>query len=98
LEAGEVAQRTVARLSQQLRRYVDDQALLENRRIMEVIREVEQNALAVRNQAPGGLFMELDESAPSLELTMDRPLFSPPFKPVLPDQAVIDGDQSFAAD
>ena len=35
LEAGEVAQRTVARLSEQLRRYLDDQAWLENRRIMQ---------------------------------------------------------------
>jgi len=33
LEAGEVTQRTVARLSEQLRRYLDDQAWLENRRI-----------------------------------------------------------------
>lgn len=98
LEAGEVAQRTVARLSQQLRRYVDDQALLENRRIMEVIREVEQSALAIRSRAPAGPFMELDESAPSLDLTMDRPLFSPPFKPVFSSQPIIDGDQSFAAD
>jgi hypothetical protein len=32
LEAGEVAQRTVARLSEQLRRYLDDRAFLENRR------------------------------------------------------------------
>jgi flagellar motility protein MotE (MotC chaperone) len=98
LEAGEEAQRTVAKLSRQLRRYVDDQAFLENRRIMEVIREVEQNALAVRSQAPNKLFMELDECAPSLDLTMERPLFSPPFRPVLPDQALVAGDQGFAAD
>ncbi|TVQ34599.1 MAG: DUF3375 domain-containing protein, partial [Wenzhouxiangella sp.] len=38
LEAGEVTQRTVARLSEQLRRFLDDQAWLENRRIMELIR------------------------------------------------------------
>ena len=47
-ERGEVAQRTVARLSQQLRRYLDDQAWMENRRIMQLLREVEQYALAVR--------------------------------------------------
>src|SRR5690606_34189012 len=34
LQAGEQAQRTVARLSAELRRYLDDQAALENRRIM----------------------------------------------------------------
>ena len=56
LEAGEVAQRTVARLSEQLRRYLDDQAWLENRRIMQLIRRVEQSALAVRDQRSAGLF------------------------------------------
>ena len=60
LEAGEVAQRTVARLSEQLRRYLDDQAWLENRRIMQLIRGVEQSALAVRAAPPAGPFMELD--------------------------------------
>jgi hypothetical protein len=48
LEAGEVTQRTVARLSEQLRRYLDDQAWLENRRIMELIRQVEQNKADLR--------------------------------------------------
>ena len=56
LGAGEVAQRTVARLSEQLRRYLDDQAWLENRRIMQLIRGVEQNALAVRAIAAAGSF------------------------------------------
>ena len=54
LEAGEVTQRTVARLSEQLRRYLDDRAWLENRRIMHLIREVEQHALAIRDRSPGG--------------------------------------------
>jgi len=45
LEAGEMAQRTVARLSEQLRRYLDDQAWLENRRIMHLLRDIETRAL-----------------------------------------------------
>jgi hypothetical protein len=98
LEAGEVAQRTVARLSQQLRRYVDDQAVQENRRIMEIIRQIEQNALALRMKPPTGEFLEVDDSAPDLSLTMDRPLFSPPFKPTFNSQAVLAGNEQFAAD
>jgi hypothetical protein len=39
LEAGEHTQRTVAKLSGQLRRYLDDQAFLENKRIMQVIQQ-----------------------------------------------------------
>jgi hypothetical protein len=51
LEAGEVAQRTIARLSEQLRRFLDDQSFVENRRILQIIRQIEQHALAVRQRA-----------------------------------------------
>jgi hypothetical protein len=81
LTAGEVTQRTVARLSAELRRYLDDKAYLENKRIMEILREIEARALDVRDHAPEGTFMELDEMAPDIRLIMDRPLFSPPLKP-----------------
>jgi hypothetical protein len=98
LEAGEVAQRTVARLSEQLRRYLDDQAWLENRRIMQLIRGVEQNALALRAAPPPGVVMELDEPAPDVELPMERPLYTPPFKARVEQQRVDYGDQSLAAE
>ena len=48
LEAGEYTQRTVAQLSQQLRRFLDDQAWLENRRIMDILHGIEAKALALR--------------------------------------------------
>jgi hypothetical protein len=80
LEAGEIAQRTVARLSEQLRRYLDDQAWLENRRIMDLIHHLEQHALALRANPPPGEWMPLNQSAPQLGLAMDRPLFTPPEK------------------
>ena len=73
----------MARLSEQLRRYLDNQALLENRRVMQLLREVEQHALAVRRAPPGDTFIGLDEPAPALELAFDRPLFSPRIKPAL---------------
>ncbi|HEY3455799.1 MAG TPA: DUF3375 domain-containing protein [Bryobacteraceae bacterium] len=98
MAAGEVAQRTVARLSEQLRRYLDDQMWLENRRIMQLIREVEQRALSVREKLPDGPFMELDEAAPAIDLSVDRPLFRPPFKPHLAEQIVVEGSQDLSAD
>ncbi len=54
LEAGEYTQRTVAQLSQQLRRFLDDQAYLENRRIMDILQSIERHALAVRDAPPIG--------------------------------------------
>src|SRR5260370_14049403 len=98
LEAGEVAQRTVARLSEQLRRYLDDQAWLENRRIMQLIRHVEQSALAVRDHAPPDYFMGLEEPAPTIDLAMERPLYSPPFKAKFAAATVVEGDPGLAAD
>lgn len=83
LEAGETTQRTVARLSQQLRRFLDDQAWLENRRIMDILHNLEAGALAVRDAAPEGVFMELAETAADLRLPFERPLFTPPLKPLL---------------
>ena len=81
LEAGEQAQATVRRLSQQLRRFLDDQAWLENRRIMEILRNIEANALAVRDQPPKGSVTEVSATAAHIVLPMERPLYTPPFSP-----------------
>jgi flagellar motility protein MotE (MotC chaperone) len=98
LEAGEVAQRTVARLSEQLRRYLDEKVWLENRLIMQTLRKIEQSALAVRKKSPPGTFMELDEPAPSIDLPMERPLFSPPWKPTIADQILVEGSGDVPTD
>ena len=98
LTAGEVTQRTVARLSAELRRYLDDKAWLENRRIMEILREIETRALEVRGRPPDGPFMELDEMAPDIRLTMDRPLFSPPMKPEIDGEIELSRGDDIPAD
>lgn len=85
LEAGEHTQRTVAQLSQQLRRFLDDQAWLENRRIMDILRGIEAKALAVRDAPPAGEFTRIAESAADVELPMERPLFTPAQRPVITD-------------
>jgi hypothetical protein len=88
LEAGEVTQRTVARLSEQLRHYLDDQAWLENRRIMQLVRDIEQKALRLRGEVPDAAFMEIDDAAPAIGLPMDRTLYNPPFKARIVQQAI----------
>jgi hypothetical protein len=85
LQAGEMAQRTVARLSEQLRRYLDDKAWLDNRRIMQLVREIEHSALALRETPPAGALMELDEPVPDINLAMGRSLFNPPLKAEISD-------------
>jgi len=99
LEAGEHTQRTVAKLSQQLRRYLDNQAYLENKRIMQVLQTIEINALAVRQaMPPGPAFMTLEQTAPTINLPMERPLYSPPVKPVITAEVRDGDDRGITAD
>jgi hypothetical protein len=56
LEAGEHTQRTVAKLSEQLRRFLDDQAWLENRRIMDILHSIENHAPWPCARHPAGGF------------------------------------------
>ena len=97
LEAGEHAQRTVALLSQQLRRFLDDQAYLENRRIMDILRGIEAGALAVRGAPPPGDFMVIADTAPAVELPMERPLHAPAIKLALDSAALVAGDEDLDA-
>jgi hypothetical protein len=97
LSAGGAAQRTVARLSEQLKRLVDDKAFLENRRIMELLRRIETNARAVRDVPPESL-LELDDIACEVTLPLDRPLFSPPVKVRFTPKTLEDGTSDASPD
>lgn len=88
LEAGEHTQRTVAQLSQQMRRFLDDRAFLENRRIMDLLHGVESKALCLREAPPAGAIMAIDAMAAELELPLERPLFMPNAKPRLTELAL----------
>jgi hypothetical protein len=92
LEAGEHTQRTVAKLSEQLRRFLDDQAWLENRRIMDILHSIENHALAMRGAFPSGDFVSLAETSPAVELPMERPLYRPSFKPLIAGIILDQGD------
>jgi hypothetical protein len=97
LEAGEHTQRTVAQLSQQLRRFLDDQAWLENRRIMDILHGIEAKALALRGSQPSGEVMSVADTAADIELPMERPLYTPASKPLITDIALESGDADLDA-
>jgi Protein of unknown function (DUF3375) len=80
LTAADHTQRTVAMLSQQLRRFLDDKARLENRRIMEILRGIEASALACRELPPVDLNMKIAGTSASIDLPMERPLYAPPVR------------------
>lgn len=94
LEAGEHTQRTVALLSTQLRRFLDDTAWLEDRRIVELLRSIEGHALAVREAQPVGAWHEIDLPAADIALPFERPLFTPKQRvPIADLVASIVGDE-----
>ncbi|MCQ8102726.1 DUF3375 domain-containing protein [Methylomonas sp. SURF-2] len=97
LEAGEHTQRTVAELSRQLRRFLDDQAWLENRRIMEILHGIEAKALSLRECQPAGEVMSIAEAGADIELPMERPLHTPSVKPRICDIALEAGDDEVDA-
>lgn len=92
LAAGEHTQRMVARLSEQFRKFLDDKAWLENRRIMDILHDIEIKAIALRETMPVGSFMTLDDASAEIELPLERPLYRPPFKPALKGIAIDEGD------
>ncbi|MDX2375213.1 DUF3375 domain-containing protein [Microbacterium sp. LRZ72] len=78
-DAAERTQRTVRTLSEQLRRFLEDQTWLENRRVLDLVRAVEAAALAVRESPPpaNDLGLVVDEPGVPITLPMERPLYDP---------------------
>jgi len=92
LEAGEHTQRTVAQLSQQLRRFLDDRAFAENRRILELLHAIEMKALALRDEPPKANLMHIEAMSADIVLPLERPLFTPKDKPRLLEMALEAGE------
>lgn len=76
-EAADRAQRTVRQISEQLRRFLDDQVWLENRRVLDLVRAVESVALELR-EAPPHFGLEVDEPGVEIALPFERPLYQAP--------------------
>jgi hypothetical protein len=98
LSAGEQTQRTVAKLSEQLRRYLDNQEWIENSRISAIIQRIESVAMQLRNDPPSGACTEIDELAPTIALSFERTLFAPPVTHKLRATAPVVADEDVGAD
>lgn len=92
LDAGEQVQQTVRQLSEQLRRFLDDQVWLENRRVTELLRRVETAALRLRDHPAAKPVIELAATSPSVTLPMERPLYRPTERRALDSAALEAGD------
>jgi len=93
LDAAESTQKTVHQLSEQLRRFLDDQVWFENRRVVDILRSIESHALDLRETQDLPVTMLLDASSPAVRLPLERPLYAPVNKPSISSDAVRDADE-----
>lgn len=97
IDASERTQATVRLLSEQLRRFLDDRAWFENRRVFDLLRSIEAQALELRHHANPPVQMAIDDVAVTVNLPMERPL-SRSDRPVpLAAEVLEDGDEEFDA-
>jgi hypothetical protein len=89
--AADVTQRTVASLSAQLRRFLDERSWTESRRIHEVIRGTLAAALAARERDVRELGSEVPSMRADVALPLERPLYTPRTAVAL-DSSVTDDD------
>ena len=95
LDAAERTQVTVRMLSEQLRRFLDDQVWLENRRVMDILRSIESSALTLREAGEVSIGGEIDGTSPTVVLPMERPLYTPGAKPALDSTSIEIGREGF---
>ncbi|MGH3149955.1 MAG: DUF3375 domain-containing protein [Streptosporangiaceae bacterium] len=93
LDAAERTQATVRQLSEQLRRFLDDQVWFENRRVMDILRDIEARALQLRDAKDVAISMRIDAPAPAIALPMERPLYTPVRKARLDSDNVRPADE-----
>jgi len=93
LDAAERTQQTVRQLSEQLRRFLDDQVWFENRRVIDLLRGIEARALHLRDHDVRDLTMDLDAAAPHISLPMERPLYKPVRKARIDSEGVTEADE-----
>lgn len=75
IDASERTQRTVRQLSEQLRRFLDDQVWLENRRVFDLLRSIEANSVTLREHGSVPVMTTVDALRPTVVLPMERPLY-----------------------
>lgn len=99
IDAGERVNATCSQLVEQLRKFLDDQTWLENKRIMEIIRQIEKKAVRVRAKPPpqSKRFARVDHVKPEIGLPMARGLFQPPVRITVDDRVEM-GQAEFESD
>lgn len=92
IDAGDKVNKTNHQLIEQLRRYLDDKTYLENKRIVEIVREIKSFAIQIKDNPPKNKDFLLLDYRPLIELIMERPPFSVPVNPEIKNIELEEGD------
>src|SRR6266487_13420 len=84
--AGEKVVHSNARLGEQLRRLLDEQTQAENRRVQELIQEIKHAAYSLNVSIPDNIGLLELESAPEIQLVMERNFWELPKTPTFDNQ------------
>ena len=99
LEAGEKVHRTSLALAEQLRLYLDDNVWLENKRIVQLINQIERRAIKLKHDLPSDKqFMQLAGHRADVSLPLTRTLHRPENQVQLTEFDLTDGVSSASAD
>ncbi len=75
IEAGYRINTTNHILVEQLRKYLDDRIYLDNKRIIEIIRDIKSIAVEIKNNPPSNKDIITIPDRPQIEMIMERPLW-----------------------
>jgi hypothetical protein len=95
IDAAERTQTTVRQLSDQLRRFLDDQAWIEQRRVFDLLRSIEGRALRLRDLADPAITAEVDDTGVTVGLPTERPLYRRPDVPAIDSTGMDPGEEDF---
>jgi hypothetical protein len=94
LEAGYRVNKTNHILAEQLRKYLDDRTYLDNKVILDLIKEIKSIAIEIKNNPPSNKDFMIIPGRPGVEMIMERPLWDVSISPELSKEMLETGSST----
>jgi hypothetical protein len=91
IEAGNRVNTTKHNLNEQLRKFLDDRIYLENKKIVEIIKDIKTTAVQIRNNPPSNKDFITIPGNPQISMIMERPLWDVAVSPELTIKEIENG-------
>lgn len=91
IESGNRVNTTKHNLNEQLRKFLDDRIFLENKQIVEIIKDIKASAVQIRNNPPSNKDFITIPGNPQINMIMERPLWDVAVSPELVRKIIENG-------